>query len=208
MNLLDLLILVFLAFNLIVGWKRGLVSQIISLAGVLAAFFLASRYGAAFGGWLGGFINLERFAAKVVVTEAESKGLSSLLVRALEGVLPGVVSALQSFLGYLVLFFLVLAAARLLAYLFRSLRRVPVLGTLNSVGGAGVGLLKGALIVLALVWALNLVPVPRVMDFMEASLLAPTLLKIAPGIYEGIFNPQQYAEVVNTVNRAREALGP
>ena len=47
MNLLDLLILVFLAFNLIVGWKRGLVSQIISLAGVLAAFFLASRYGAA-----------------------------------------------------------------------------------------------------------------------------------------------------------------
>lgn len=208
MNILDLLILVFLAFSIIQGWKRGLISQILDLAGVLIAFFVASRYGVAFGSWLGGHINLEKFAAKVVVSEAEGKGLSGLLVGALEGIVPDVVVALQNILGYVLLFFLVLAAAKLLSLIFKSLSHIPVLGTLDTLGGVIFGFLKGALITLVIVWILSLLPIPRVMDFMESSLFAPVLLNIAPGIYERVFNPQQYEEIVKTINKMRAALKP
>lgn len=208
MNILDILIIAFLIFSIIRGGKRGLISQILDLAGVVIAFFVASRYGAAFGRWVSGFLNLEKFATKVVVTEAESKGLSSLLVGSLKGIVPDVVVALQNILGYIILFFLVLAAAKLLSLIFKSLSRIPVLGTLNTFGGVLFGFLKGALITLVIVWILSMLPIPRVMDFMESSLLAPILLNIAPGIYERVFNPQQYEEIVNTINKMREALKP
>lgn len=208
MNILDILIIVFLVFSIIRGWKRGLISQILDLAAVLIAFFAASRYGAAFGRWISGFLNLEKFATRVVVTEAESKGLSGLLVGSLKGIVPDVVVALQNILGYVLLFLLVLAAAKLLSLIFKSLSRIPVLGTLNTFGGVLFGFLKGALITLVIVWILSLLPIPRVMDFMESSLFAPILLNIAPGIYERVFNPQQYEEIVKTINKMRATLKP
>jgi len=144
----------------------------------------------------------------VVVSEAEGKGLSGLLVGALEGIVPDVVVALQNILGYVLLFFLVLAAAKLLSFIFKSLSHIPVLGTLDTLGGVIFGFLKGALITLVIVWILSLLPIPRVMDFMESSLFAPVLLNIAPGIYERVFNPQQYDEIVKTINKMRDALKP
>ncbi len=93
-----------------------------------------------------------------------------------------------------------------MSLIFKSLSHIPVLGTLDTFGGLIFGFLKGALITLVIVWVLSLLPIPRVMDFMESSLIAPVLLNIAPGIYERVFNPQQYEEIVKTINKMRDAL--
>ncbi|HPZ22045.1 MAG TPA: CvpA family protein [Bacillota bacterium] len=208
MNILDFLILAFLAFCIIRGWKRGFVSQVLDFAGVLVAFFIASRYGETVGRWLAGFLNLEKFATKAVVAEAEGQGASNLIVGTLKGVIPDVVAALQNLLGYVILFFLTLITVKLLSSLFKSLNEVPVLGKLNTWGGILFGFLKGAVITLVVMWVLSLLPLPKVMEFMEASLLAPVLLKIAPGLFEWVFNPQRYESAVDAINKMRESLKP
>lgn len=206
MNFLDILIALFVVFSVIQGWKRGLISQLLDLAGVLVAFFVASRFGTAFGQWIGGYLNLEKFATKVIVTQAEGKGLSSLLIGNLKGIIPDAVVALQNILGYILLFLIVLAAVKLLSVIFKSLSRIPVLGALDSFGGLIFGFLKGVLITLVVIWVLKLLPIPKVMDIMDSSFLAPILLNIAPGIYERVFNPDQYQEIVKAINNVRSAL--
>lgn len=208
MNILDFLILGFLVFCIIRGWKRGFVSQILDFAGVLVAFFVASQYGAVLGKWLAGILNLEKFATKAVVTEAEGQGASNLIVGTLKGIIPDVVAALQNLLGYVILFFLTLIAVKLLSSLFKSLNDVPVLGKLNTFGGILFGFLKGAVITLVVIWVLSLLPLPKVMIFMEASLFAPAILKIAPGLFQWVFNPQQYEDAVDAINKMRDSLRP
>ena len=97
---------------------------------------------------------------------------------------------------------------KLLSSLFKSLNEVPVLGKLNTWGGILFGFLKGAVITLVVMWVLSLLPLPKVMEFMEASLLAPVLLKIAPGLFEWVFNPQRYESAVDAINKMRESLKP
>lgn len=208
MNLLDLLIIAFLALNIFLGWKRGLLSQILGLAGVLIAFFVASRLGKGFGSWLAGFINFEKFAAKLVAVEAESKGLSGMLAGKLNEIVPDMAAAIQNILGYALLFLLALAAVKLLALAFKSLNRVPVLGKLNSLGGLVFGFIKSALLTMIILWALSLLPIPKVLDFVESSFLAPVLLDIAPGVYGRIFNPQEYEGVIKTIDKLQNILKP
>ena len=203
MNVLDFVILAFLAWNIFWGWKRGLLSQILGLAGVVVSLFVASRFGKVFGQWLAGFIDFEGFATKMVTSEAESQGLSSIVADKLQGTVPDIVAALQNILGYVILFIVVLVAVKLLAIALKSLKRVPVLGAFNSVGGLIFGLIKGALITLVAVWVFNSLPIPAAMGLVESSLLAPGLLKITPEIFERIFNPHQYKAVVETI---REVL--
>ena len=208
MNFLDFLILAFLLFSVIRGWKRGLVGQVLDFAGVLIAFFVASRYGEALGNWLAGFLNFEKYATKAVVTEAEGQGVSNLIVGTLKGIIPDVVVALQNLLGYIILFFLVLIAVKLLSSIFKSLNDIPILGKLNTFGGILFGFLKGVLITLVVIWVLSILPLPKVMNFMEASLLAPAMLNITPGLFEWVFNPQQYEDAADAINKMRESLKP
>lgn len=52
MNILDLIVCVVLLAALINGWRRGFILQLCSLVAVVAAIFLASRYGAEAGAML------------------------------------------------------------------------------------------------------------------------------------------------------------
>ncbi len=53
MNTIDLVVYLVLALAVFEGWRRGAVMQICSLAGLVAGIWLAARYGAAAGAWLG-----------------------------------------------------------------------------------------------------------------------------------------------------------
>lgn len=52
MNTIDLIICLVWVLAVWGGWQRGLILQLCSLAGLVAAIWLASRYGVAVGGWL------------------------------------------------------------------------------------------------------------------------------------------------------------
>lgn len=52
MNILDLIVCVVLALAVFNGWRRGFIMQLCSLVAVVAAIFLAARYGAEAGALL------------------------------------------------------------------------------------------------------------------------------------------------------------
>lgn len=52
MNWIDLIVALAVIVAVVSGWRRGFVVQVCSLAGIVAAIFLAAHYGAAVGGWL------------------------------------------------------------------------------------------------------------------------------------------------------------
>ncbi|MBR5465137.1 MAG: CvpA family protein [Alistipes sp.] len=52
MNILDLIVYIVLFLALVNGWRKGLILQLCSLVAVVAAIFLASRYGAEVGALL------------------------------------------------------------------------------------------------------------------------------------------------------------
>ncbi|MDE7123533.1 MAG: CvpA family protein, partial [Alistipes sp.] len=52
MNLLDLIVCLALVVAVWNGWRSGVVVQVCSLAGLLAALWAAARYGAPAGEWL------------------------------------------------------------------------------------------------------------------------------------------------------------
>ena len=53
MNPFDIIVYVALAWALVSGWWRGLAVQLLSLAGVVAALFIAAAYGRSLGELLG-----------------------------------------------------------------------------------------------------------------------------------------------------------
>lgn len=53
MNAVDLIVCLVLALAVWNGWRQGFVVQICSLAGIVAGIWLAARFGAQVGGWLG-----------------------------------------------------------------------------------------------------------------------------------------------------------
>lgn len=67
MNAVDLIVCLVLALAVWNGWRQGFIVQICSLAGIVAAIWLAARFGTVVGGWLrldaevasaGGFITV------------------------------------------------------------------------------------------------------------------------------------------------------
>jgi membrane protein required for colicin V production len=62
MNWLDIVIGLLLILAIVQGWRQGVVTQILGLAALALGVFLAWRYGAVIGSWLG----LEDIVARVV----------------------------------------------------------------------------------------------------------------------------------------------
>lgn len=84
MNAIDLVVYLVLAFALFEGWRRGMVLQLCSLAGLVAGIWLAARYGATVGGWLqldASVAAAGGFAAVVVVVVIAVAVLGRLLRR-------------------------------------------------------------------------------------------------------------------------------
>lgn len=169
MSTLDIILLVVIGLSVFGGLKSGLIKQLIQLGGIIVAFVLASLYGVAFGQLLSGALNLETFAASLNTPFLDVGAVANVLYNSL---------------GYIVLFFAVLLAAWLIAKVVGTVAKLPVLGTLDRIGGLGLGLLRGALIALVAVWILNLLPIPWTENAIDSSSIASFLLSVAPGLYQ------------------------
>lgn len=114
-----------LGLSMLVGLWRGLVFELLSLAGWVAAWVVAKVYGPA-------------LAASLALGEAGSAG--------------------QRALGFTLAFVGTLVAASLLARLARWLVAATPLSALDRLLGAGFGLLRGLLVLLAVTTLVSLTP--------------------------------------------------
>ncbi len=123
----DYAVIAVLGFSLLVGIMRGVLRELILLAGWVAAFVLATA-----------------FAGRLTPLMPESLG-----------------PMLAPPLAYLVIFIGVLLIAGFLALLLTLLARSAGMGALNRLMGASFGLVRGLLVVLALVLVGGMTPLPR-----------------------------------------------
>lgn len=129
MNILDLIVCLVLALAVFNGWRRGLILQLCSLVAVVAAIFLASRYGAEVGA-----------ALKLDAEYAEAGGFVVVLLAAmlLVALAARLVRKIFHFAGFGlvdVLLGVVVAAAKyllLLSLAFAAFEKINVGGALLS----------------------------------------------------------------------------
>ena len=127
MTWFDYAVIAVLGFSLLVGILRGVLREMILLAGWIAAFVLATT-----------------FAGRLIPLMPVSLG-----------------PMLAPPLAYLVIFIGVLLIAGFLALLLTLLARSAGMGALNRLMGAGFGVVRGLLVVLALVLVGGMTPLPR-----------------------------------------------
>jgi membrane protein required for colicin V production len=128
MGTVDIALLVVLALSIIVGLVRGLLFEVLSLAGWVAAYIAAQMF-------------------------------TPMVAPHLPVGTPG--SGINQAAGFVATFVLALIAWALAARLVRMLVRASPLSTLDRVLGAGFGLLRGAVLLLALATVVALTPMSR-----------------------------------------------
>lgn len=96
---------------------------------------------------LSGMLNSSGIQAKIQesIAQAYAKGAPALATVVVDDLLLPVVVVNLQILFFVLFFMLFMMLARRVSRMMRSANHIPVLGPLNRLGGAGIGLLKGAL---------------------------------------------------------------
>lgn len=169
-NWLDLLIIAVLVFSAIMGWRRGLVRQFFDVVAAVASYLVALRYGAQFVQLLDIYLPLFRWIPAWLNTPTPfGFVLGDIILR---------------LLGFFLLFFLARLFFRMMATMAHTLFSLPVLGTVNAVGGLLFGFLKGLLLVLILVAVVNLLGTPFSEKVLDSSVAAARIMEIWPLVYQ------------------------
>lgn len=150
MNAVDLVLMAVLLLSTVLGVWRGLVYEVISVAGWVAAFVLAQAYAEPVAQWLPveGFSLPLRLAA-----------------------------------GFVLVFIGAAFAAGLLAWVVKKLVDSVGLRPVDRVLGAGFGLVRGAVLLLALAVVVSMTPLQQHADWQAsytAGVLSDTLHEIKP----------------------------
>jgi len=169
-NWLDILIIIMLFFSAIMGWRRGLVRQFFDVVAVFASYLVALRYGNQFIVLLDSYLPVSHWLPAWANNPTQfGFALGDILLR---------------IFGFVLLFFLVRLLFRLVAGMAHSLFSLPVLGTVNALGGLGLGLFKGLLLALLLVAVANLIGTPFLEKALHNSLAASYIMDIWPVAYQ------------------------
>lgn len=150
MNVTDAVLLAVLGLSAVIGLWRGLVYEVLSLAGWVAAFLLAQAYAAEVGSRLP---------------------------------MDGASAPLQLAAGFVLVFIGAVFAAGLVAWLVKKLVASVGLRPVDRLLGAAFGLMRGAVLLLALAVVISMTPLqsqPWWRDSSVASTLTDTLHTLKP----------------------------
>ncbi|MDP2630933.1 MAG: CvpA family protein [Candidatus Uhrbacteria bacterium] len=154
---IDIIILVILCTFFVMGFTRGLIKQVGSLAGYFVALWAASHY-------------------YMPVADYIKKGLSGW-----QPLLAGPLSIVVGFLGaYIIAAFLWHILIKLVDGVFRLFSIVPFLNMTNRLGGAAIGLIEGVLLLSALAFVVLNFPLSQEFtDKVRKSTFVPVLEQVS-----------------------------
>ncbi|MCL6563873.1 MAG: CvpA family protein [Firmicutes bacterium] len=140
MSWLTLLLLLYLAWGALSGWRRGLILVASSLIGYVGGYFLAIRYQQPLQTWVLQYVPLRQWVTSVIPPGTPSPAAAETAALHLA----------QSLLGILV-FVLVVGLAEFAARtiglaITRLVGVLPLTGLLNAVGGMAAGVLEHAVL--------------------------------------------------------------
>ena|SRR3990167_5868603 len=178
MNWVDYLLLIIIGLSVLVGFKRGLVREMISLASIIVAFVVAGM-----------------FAETLAKTFMTYPSVQSLITRAsdflgIDTTQP--VSYFALLMSYASLFVVTIIAGNIISQVLNLGFGAGVFGIGNHLLGGAFGLCRGAIIVLIVIYLMQLTPLGKQSWWMRsqiviayqptvqllASFVSPTLAKI------------------------------
>ena len=168
-NWLDIALIFILILSAAIGWNRGLMRQLFDFLGYFASYIVALRYGNAFVTLLSNYL-------------PQVPWLPAWLSQPTPLGFP-VGDILARLFGFFLIFFAVRLLFKIAGGLLHGVFSLPVLGTVNGMGGLLFGFLKGLLLVLILIAAANLISTPYWQRTLIESNLASSVLKVLPVVY-------------------------
>jgi uncharacterized membrane protein required for colicin V production len=162
MNWFDLVLLGLLALSIISGFRRGLVKQLFSLFGFIIALALAFFGSRMLSGTVAAYLDPN---SMIPYQEAlQLLGAEAAVERAME-LVAGAVTFLALLVVLLILF-------RFFSGGFKWVNRIPIIGIINRLGGALIGLVVGGVFAYLLLGIFSLVPLPYTVEAVQGSRLA------------------------------------
>ncbi|MGI6343489.1 MAG: CvpA family protein [Bacillota bacterium] len=170
----DWLLLAIFAVFLVRGWASGLIKQLVSLARFVVGLYLANKLAPHVGAWLNNTFGL-----------VESIGEFLLPIFGSDELAPAVLAVIS----FLICWAVVSIFFELVSHLLSGVARLPVISTLNRLGGAALGALKGLLVVIIVTHLLMLVPeTTELGQLVHRSALATRVYAASPVFYEQLMN--------------------
>jgi uncharacterized membrane protein required for colicin V production len=166
MNTLDYIMLVLAAGGLILGYWRGFIAQMVSLAGFFIAYLIAYQFYRDFAPVL---------QTTFSIPASESYQKYEFIVKGLH-----LDTYMFNALAFALLFFGVKLALSVVGRLLHFIAKVPGLNLLNRWSGALLGIAEALLIVIIAVNVMTILPSDSVQKLLSGSTLAPYLINHLP----------------------------
>ena len=201
--ILDIVLIAIFALNVYLGVRRGLFRSLMEFASYLVSLFgatlLANQFTPRMMEWLRPVLEAKISVAigeylTSSLTDAGYSGLfADLLNRLTENgsfdqvaevttdiLMETILYNLAYVLLFLIAFLLLVIALRFVIRMGDAVMKLPLLHQVNTIGGFGIGALKGLLIVLLLLWIVESTGLLVSQEALDASLFAPFLLTLLP----------------------------
>jgi len=181
MNWFDFVLLFILTLFVISGISNGLLKRLVEITGLLAAWFIALKWGGDFAVWLDGYLSFSSLVYSWVPAGVPGSSALPDLIRGL--------------IGFVAVFFLVRIAFSILAQGLRQANNIPLLGKVNVLLGGLLGLVEGLLFLLLLVVLISFIPIDFLNRAADNSALVaigrayvPVVWRLVEGYFVDFFN--------------------
>lgn len=165
MNILDIILLIVIAWTVWNGIRRGFVLQVARFVGLALGLIVAFRFSPDLS------LRMKGFFSPGNGTDSSS-WLSFLSLDLL----------FYRVIAFALLFFLTAYLVRFVARLFNRIARLPVLSMLNRVAGLLVSLIQVSVIIMIVVHIMRLLPGPKTHSLLEGSFIAAWVINQTPAL--------------------------
>lgn len=170
--MLDLVIFIFLIFGFLVGLKRGLILQVIHLAGFIISFVVA-------------YIYYDQLAPRLTLwIPYPSFGSDSSLELILDN--GNIEESYYRAIAFVVIFFAVKILLQIIGSMLDFVAHLPLIKTLNIWAGGLLGFIENYLIIFIVLYIAALLPIEMIQGHLGNSFLANMMVEHTPYFSEKI----------------------
>ncbi|MCS7460791.1 CvpA family protein [Paenibacillus doosanensis] len=168
MNGLDWTAVVVIAAGIVLGYYRGLVSQVVSVAGLIIAYVVAFAFYKEVSPWIAGALSLPAY---------ESYRNFEFLIKGMH-----LDTYMYNAIAFALLLFGVKFALGIVGRVLNWIALTPGLKSMNQWSGALLGMAEASVLLVIAVQVMTVIPNDTVQDLLKGSQSAPYILNALPAV--------------------------
>lgn len=166
MNIVDIVIVILLLGGLILGYQRGFVLQLISIAGLVISYVAAYFYYAKVAEWLRSVIPPDSFTAY----QKYDKVINGFHLDVY----------IYNVVAFALIFFAVKIVLSWIGHLLDWVTKAPILNLLNRTLGAVLALVEAVIVIIVIVNVMKIIPQDGVQQLLNGSVIAEQIFEHMP----------------------------